>query len=90
VARLGRKLSVLREEQVILDEETALNDSLGASLQERLKEVERLQEAAKLAHHVEEVGKVTSLLLSLSGRLARAENAIMGLTVCDEKVQSEI
>ena len=86
VSRLGRKLAVLREEQLVVAEEAGLNEALGVALQERLKE--RPHEAAKLTLHVEEVGKVTSLLLGLSGRLARAENALTGLAHCDEKVST--
>lgn len=79
VSRLDRKLKVLRDEQIALTEETALNESLGKVVADRVKTVAKLQEANKFKTHVKEVGHITSLLLSLSGRLAKAENALLDL-----------
>lgn len=77
--RLSRKLSVLRAESVAVTEETAVNEALGQTVTERVERVARPQELAKFRLHVKEVGHITSLLLSLSGRLARAENALLTL-----------
>ncbi|XP_073974642.1 shroom isoform X4 [Rhodnius prolixus] len=77
--RLSRKLSVLRAESVAVTEETAVNEALGQTVTERVERVARPQELAKFRLHVKEVGHITSLLLSLSGRLARAENALLAL-----------
>ncbi|KAL5234743.1 hypothetical protein ACI65C_002153 [Semiaphis heraclei] len=79
VSRLDRKLKVLRDEQIALAEEAALNETLGVSVADRVKSVAKPQEANKFKTHVQEVGHITSLLLSLSGRLARAENALLDL-----------
>lgn len=79
VSRLDRKLKVLRDEQIALAEETTLNEALGVSVADRVKSVAKPQEANKFKTHVQEVGHITSLLLSLSGRLARAENALLDL-----------
>lgn len=79
VSRLDRKLKVLRDEQVALAEEAAVNEALGVSVADRVKTVAKPQEANKFRTHVQEVGHITSLLLSLSGRLARAENALLDL-----------
>lgn len=88
VSRLDRKLKVLREEQIALTEETAVNETLGVSVADRVKVVAKPQEANKFKTHVQEVGHITSLLLSLSGRLARAENALLDLVIDHpEKVQ---
>lgn len=38
------------------------------------------QEIDKYLRHVEEIDKITSLLLGLSGRLARADNALLLLS----------
>ncbi|XP_024082847.1 uncharacterized protein LOC106663408 isoform X2 [Cimex lectularius] len=78
--RLSRKLSVLREESIAVNEETSVNEALGVTVTERIEKVARPQEAAKFRLHVKEVGHITSLLLSLSGRLAKAENALLTLT----------
>lgn len=77
--RLDKKLEILRAEQISLGEETGLNDELGGAVAALVARVARPHEASKYRLHVEEVGKITSLLLGLSGRLARAENALIGL-----------
>lgn len=78
--RLGKKLDVLRSEQLVVDEEFKINEELGENVGSHLSRVARPQEAAKFRLHVEEIGKITSLLLGISGRLARAENALSGMT----------
>lgn len=77
--RLDRKLVVLRAEQEAVREEGEVNETLGARVAARVSVVARPPEASKYRNHVEEVGKITSLLLGLSGRLARAENALYGM-----------
>jgi protein Shroom len=79
MARLDRKLQVLRGEHLVVTEESRVNDELGESVAAQVSRLARPHEASKYRLHVEEVGKITSLLLGLSGRLARAENALMGL-----------
>lgn len=79
VSRLDRKLKVLRDEQIALIDETAVNEALGETVANRVKAVAKVQEANKFKTHVQEVGHITSLLLSLSGRLAKAENALLDL-----------
>lgn len=81
MSRLDRKLKVLRDEQIAVAEETTVNEALGMSVADRAKAVAKPQEANKFKTHVQEVGHITSLLLSLSGRLARVENALLGLAV---------
>lgn len=76
MVRLDKKLVVLRAEQEAVREEGELNEALGARVSSRISELARPAEASKYRLHVEEVGKITSLLLGLSGRLARAENAL--------------
>ncbi|XP_023248339.1 protein Shroom [Copidosoma floridanum] len=77
--RLDKKLVVLRAEQEAVREEGEVNEGLGARVGTRVTTVARPAEASKYKLHVEEVGKITSLLLGLSGRLARAENALYGM-----------
>lgn len=79
VNRLDKKLEVLRGELLVVSEEGRTNDELGENVERHVARMARPHEAAKFRLHVEEVGKITSLLLGLSGRLARAENALMGL-----------
>ncbi|CAH1159027.1 unnamed protein product [Phyllotreta striolata] len=79
VSRLDKKLEVLRGEQLLVNDECKINDTLGENVEIHINTVASPQEVAKFRLHVEEVGKITSLLLSLSGRLARAENALMNM-----------
>ncbi|XP_071548417.1 uncharacterized protein [Panulirus ornatus] len=77
VASIGRKLEILRAEQEAIKEEMRLNHELGVEVTSRVEAKARLAEAEKYKLHVEEIDKITSLLLGLSGRLARAENALL-------------
>lgn len=77
--RLSRKLLVLKAESVAVTEETAVNEALGNAVCERVERVARPHEVSRFKLHVKEVGHITSLLLSLSGRLARAENGLLVL-----------
>lgn len=77
--RLTQKLNVLRAEGVAVEEESQVNEVLGQGVGERVVALARPSEASKFRLHVKEVGHITSLLLGLSGRLARAENALLGL-----------
>lgn len=79
MVRLDKKLVVLRAEQEAVREEGEVNEALGARVAAQVASVARPAEASKYRLHVEEVGKITSLLLGLSGRLARAENALYGM-----------
>ena len=80
MVRLDKKLVVLRAEQDAVREEDEVNEALGARVCTRVTALARPAEASKYKLHVEEIGKITSLLLGLSGRLARAENALYGMS----------
>uniref|UniRef100_A0A8D8SHR0 Protein Shroom3 n=1 Tax=Cacopsylla melanoneura TaxID=428564 RepID=A0A8D8SHR0_9HEMI len=91
MARLDSKLTLLRSVQVDLNEESRCNERLGQTLENRLAAEAKPSETSKYRLHVKEVGHITSLLLGLSGRLARAENALIGLSEdhCDRKSLEE-
>ena len=74
---IGRKLDILKAEQEAIKDEMRINHDLGAEVTTRVEAMARLAESQKYKLHVEEIDKITSLLLGLSGRLARAENALM-------------
>ncbi|XP_022921124.1 protein Shroom [Onthophagus taurus] len=88
VNRLDRKLEVLRGEQLVVSEECRINDELGQNVEDHIAKVARTTETAKFRLHIEEVGKITSLLLGLSGRLARVENALIGM--CEDNPEKRI
>ncbi|KAI0241050.1 Protein Shroom3, partial [Lamellibrachia satsuma] len=80
MGRIKKKLEILVEEKRLLDEEIAENVRLGDELTSVVTEkVENKAEFAKYQLYVTELGKVMKLLLQLSGRLARANNAINAL-----------
>ncbi|XP_063986604.1 protein Shroom isoform X2 [Diachasmimorpha longicaudata] len=81
VLRLDRKVVVLRAEQEALREEDETNEALGAKVATRVSALARPAEVSKFRLHIEEIGKITSLLLGLSGRLARVENALHGMAI---------
>lgn len=79
MARLDKKLTVLKEEQEALTKESTANEELGNVVAKIVAQSTRPHDLAKYRLHVEEISKITSLLLGLSGRLAKAENALLGL-----------
>lgn len=88
VASIGRKLEILRAEHEAIKDEMRLNHDLGAEVTSRVEAMARLAESEKYKLHVEEIDKITSLLLGLSGRLARAENALT--TVDDNDLEEKV
>ena len=72
---------MLRAEELSLQEEMALNEQLGQEVAAIVKtSAAKPNEVLKFKLYVEEIDKITSLLLGLSGRLARTENALNSIT----------
>ncbi|XP_040854564.1 protein Shroom4 [Ochotona curzoniae] len=76
IESIGRKLSVLREAQRGLLEDINANSVLGEEVEANLKAVCKSNEFEKYRLFIGDLDKVVNLLLSLSGRLARVENAL--------------
>ncbi|XP_058453199.1 protein Shroom isoform X2 [Malaya genurostris] len=76
VQRLGKKLLVLSNEQTSIAEESNANDLLGNDVALKVAQKVRPTDASKFRSYVDDVGYITMLLLSLSGRLARTDNAL--------------
>ncbi|XP_077440079.1 LOW QUALITY PROTEIN: protein Shroom2 [Vanacampus margaritifer] len=76
---LSRKLQVLREARQSLQEDVLDNNALGDEVEARVQQVCKPNELDKFRMFVGDLDKVVSLLLSLSGRLARVENALNSL-----------
>ncbi|XP_042551198.1 protein Shroom4 isoform X1 [Dipodomys spectabilis] len=76
IESIGRKLSVLREAQRGLMEDINGNSALGEEVETNLKAVCKSNEFEKYRLFIGDLDKVVNLLLSLSGRLARVENAL--------------
>lgn len=76
---LSRKLQVLREARESLQEDIDENNALGQEVEATVQQVCKPNELDKFRMFVGDLDKVVSLLLSLSGRLARVENALNSL-----------
>ena len=79
IRNLKRKIRILGNEQTTIEEESAINDELGSNLIKKFAEKVRPIEATKFRTYIDDVGHITSLLLSLSERLARAENSLYAM-----------
>ncbi|XP_075395571.1 protein Shroom2 isoform X2 [Tenrec ecaudatus] len=79
ISSIGRKLQVLREARKALLEDIQANNALGDEMEAIAKEVCKPNEFDKFRMFVGDLDKVVNLLLSLSGRLARVENALNNL-----------
>ncbi|KAM5220965.1 protein Shroom4 [Ctenodactylus gundi] len=88
IESIGQKLSVLREAQQGLLEDINANSALGEEVETNLKAVCKSNEFEKYHLFIGDLDKVVNLLLSLSGRLARVENALnsIGSEANQEKV----
>nr|XP_016929884.1 protein Shroom isoform X3 [Drosophila suzukii] len=73
IKHLNQKIGSLKREQQTITEECSANDKLGQDLFAKLAEKVRPSEASKFRTYVDDVGHITSLLLSLSERLAQTE-----------------
>ncbi|XP_053742274.1 protein Shroom2 isoform X2 [Synchiropus splendidus] len=76
---LSKKLQVLREARESLQEDILDNNALGEEVEGQVQQVCKPNELDKFRMFVGDLDKVVSLLLSLSGRLARVENALNSL-----------
>ncbi|KAI4529066.1 hypothetical protein MG293_020880 [Ovis ammon polii] len=79
IESLGRKLQVLREARESLLEDVQANSMLGDEVEALVKAVCKPNEFDKFRMFIGDLDKVVNLLLSLSGRLARVENALNNL-----------
>ncbi|XP_078268551.1 protein Shroom4-like [Rhinoraja longicauda] len=79
ICSLSRKISVLHEAQKSLLEDISANCALGAEAERMVNNVCKPNEFDKYRMFIGDLDKVVNLLLSLSGRLARVENALNNL-----------
>ncbi|XP_072291335.1 protein Shroom2-like [Eucyclogobius newberryi] len=76
---LAHKLEVLREARESLQEDVEQNEALGREVEATVQRLCRPNQLDRFRMFVGDLDKVVSLLLSLSGRLARVENALNSL-----------
>lgn len=89
IYRLSTKIKILTNEQTKIVEETVANDLLGADVAEKITMKCRPVDASKCRSYIDDIGHITMLLLSLSGRLAKLVNAIE-YTIGDNSVERVI
>ncbi|KAL7369545.1 hypothetical protein ABVT39_001763 [Epinephelus coioides] len=76
ISSLAKKLEVLREARQSLQEDVEDNEALGREVEATVQRLCQSNQLDKFCMFVGDLDKVVSLLLSLSGRLARVENAL--------------
>uniref|UniRef100_A0A8P4GDU0 Protein Shroom2 n=1 Tax=Dicentrarchus labrax TaxID=13489 RepID=A0A8P4GDU0_DICLA len=79
ISSLAGKLEVLREARHSLQEDVEDNEALGHEVEATVQRLCQPNQLDKFRMFVGDLDKVVSLLLSLSGRLARVENALNSL-----------
>ncbi|KAG8186957.1 hypothetical protein JTE90_028253 [Oedothorax gibbosus] len=79
ILSIGKKVESFKGKQTNIRAEINQNELLGQKIANKLKEIAKPNEIEKYSLHVEEMEKIVNLLLSLSGRLARAENLLKNL-----------
>ncbi|XP_054722221.1 uncharacterized protein LOC129231861 isoform X2 [Uloborus diversus] len=79
ILSIGKKVDTLKIQQNSVKEEIIKNEMFGQEISNRLGKLAKPNELEKFNLHVEEMEKILSLLLSLSGRLAKAENILENL-----------
>merc|ERR1719245_1594407 len=89
-SKISNKLEILRAELANLKSESKSNEEIGRQITVKVMQVAQPNECEKYKLHVEEIDKITSLLLGLAARLARAENAFALCTDQSEKEQLRV
>ncbi|KAL8206658.1 UNVERIFIED_CONTAM: hypothetical protein K2H54_017287 [Gekko kuhli] len=79
VESLSRKLETLKEAKESLLADVKLNNALGEEVEALISSLCKPNEFEKYRMFIGDLDKVVSLLLSLSGRLARVENVLSSL-----------
>ena len=89
VSKISNKVEMLRVELQSLKSETKTNEEIGRQITVKVMQVAQPNECEKFKLHVEEIDKITSLLVGLAGRLAKAENSFSLCTDTTEKVKNQ-
>ena len=76
VAQIEKKLVDFNAQKLVIEDAIRENDALGHGLSSLVETRATQREVSKFKFHVEDTEKITNLLVSLSGRLARTENAL--------------
>ena len=90
IAQIEQKLLNYNSQKLDIEEAIRNNDALGQGITSLVETRATPREISKFKFHVEDTEKITNLLVSLSGRLARTEHALASsdYTLESEKVIS--
>ena len=88
INRINKKIEILVNEQANIVEEQLVIDALGADVAKLVSEKCRAMESSKFHSYVDDVGHITLLLLSLSGRLAKLINSLDFIATCSSSGNS--
>lgn len=86
VMRLTNQLVLLTNDRTTITDQSAANVLFGTDVSNVITQKVRPSDASKFRSHVDDIGHITKLLLSLSGRLARVENSLSVTVDAAEKV----
>jgi protein Shroom len=86
IAQIEQKLLNYNSQKLDIEEAIRNNDALGQGIKSLVETRATPREISKFKFHVEDTEKITNLLVSLSGRLARTEHA---LASSDYSLESE-
>jgi hypothetical protein len=78
-SQIEPKLSSLNAQKLQLEDSIKENESLGHELTILVESKANPREVSKFKLHIEDIDKITSLLVGLSGRLARVESSLVSL-----------
>merc|ERR1719266_2266257 len=76
VAQLEQKLLNYNAQKLEIEEAIRNNDALGLGISSLVETRATPREVSKFRFHIEDTEKITNLLVSLSGRLARTETSL--------------
>ena len=79
IVEIEQKLTDLNAQKLSVEECIRQNEALGQGITCLVETRATSKEHSKFKLHIEDIDKITSLLVSLSGRLARVESSIISL-----------
>ena len=79
IVEIEQKLTDLNAQKLSVEECIRQNEALGQGITCLVETRATAKEYSKFQLHIEDIDKITSLLVSLSGRLARVESSINDL-----------
>lgn len=78
---------MLKSELDAISQDSRQNEELGMMIWQQIIQSLSAREASKYKLHFQEVGQITSLLLSLGARLAKVENLLQDLSNQDNETE---